>query len=271
MKIAVIAIFIALLAVLAGCVTPSTVLIGPDGKGIRCASYGYGYVGATMAQGIHDSCIRDAKAAGALPLEEAGGIGIMLTTEASSMRIIRVTQGSPAERAGIKAGDSIVAIDGQPVTNDTDARRLSFGRVNTPVNVTYRSGGAVTTVALMRASFSSLQPGTQNPSSTASMAGTAPLPSAASTITTPPTQAAPTIQPSTITRPTRTAIEPAVAAKRGQYEYNVEKIAASQNCAPEKPVSVTATGPGYESYTVSCPNGESLAVRCDFGTCRALK
>lgn len=114
--------------------------VGQDGKVVRCAAYGAGYVGAPMAQGIHDRCGSDARLAGLIPIEEAGGIGVQLSTEASSMRILKIGQGSPADRAGIKAGDSLVAIDDQSVTNTADARALAFGRVNTSVKVTYLPG-----------------------------------------------------------------------------------------------------------------------------------
>jgi hypothetical protein len=59
--------------------------------------------------------------------------------------------------------------------------------------------------------------------------------------------------------------------KIGQFSVNAEKTAASANCTSQKPATLTASGPGYETFMVACPDGESLAVRCDFGNCRALK
>lgn len=114
-----------------------------------------------MAQGIHDSCTADAKAAGLIPMTEAGSIGVMPSTDVSSMRILKVVPGSPADLGGIKAGDSIVAVDDQPVTNWADARRLIFGRINTPVKVTYRSGGVDKTVNLVRYAVTNMQAGMQ--------------------------------------------------------------------------------------------------------------
>ena len=142
---------------LVACATPSTIFLSPDGKVTRCAAHGWGYAGAPMAQGIHDSCTADARAAGQLPMAEAGSIGIIPSTELSSMRILKVVPGSPAELGGIKSGDSIVAIDDQPMANLTDARRMLFGRVNAPVKVTYRSGGVDKTVNLIRYSAASMQ------------------------------------------------------------------------------------------------------------------
>jgi S1-C subfamily serine protease len=135
--------------------------VSPVGKITRCSAYGWGYVGAPMAQGIHDSCTADAKAAGLIPMAEAGSIGVIPSTEPSSMRILKVVPGSPADQGGIKSGDSIVAIDGQPVNNWADARRLLFGRKNTPVKVTYRSGGVDKTVNLIRSAVTDLQAGMQ--------------------------------------------------------------------------------------------------------------
>lgn len=149
------------ITVLAACATPSTMFVSPDGKIIRCAAHGWGYVGASMAQGIHDRCTADAKATGLIPIAEAGSIGVMPSTEPSSMRILKVVPGSPADLGGIKSGDSIVAIDDQPVNNWADARRLIFGRKNTPVKVTYRSGGVDKTVNLMRYAFTDMQAGMQ--------------------------------------------------------------------------------------------------------------
>lgn len=79
------------------------------------------------------------------------------------------------------------------------------------------------------------------------------------------------VQTSTTKSPASATAEPPATIARGQYEYVVEKIAKSESCPPQKIVSLTAKGPGFEAYTVSCPDGESLAVRCDFGNCRALR
>lgn len=88
----------ALMIALIGCTTPSSMYVGQDGKRIRCAAHGWGYMGVTMAQGIHDQCSADAKAAGLIPLAEAG----------------------------IRPGDFIIAVDDQPVTNVADGRRMFF-------------------------------------------------------------------------------------------------------------------------------------------------
>ena len=43
---------------LAGSVTPPTIMVNPEGKGMRCATTGYGNVIAiSAAQSTHDRCI----------------------------------------------------------------------------------------------------------------------------------------------------------------------------------------------------------------------
>ena len=141
--------------VLVGCAAPPRLLINQDGRVTRCAAYGWGLAGSVTAQTANDQCVEDARAAGALPFSEAGGIGIVPSTDASSTKILKVSPGSPAERAGVRGGDFIVAVDGQAVSSNADARRLVFGRANTPVQITYRSNGVEKTVSLVRWSMSS--------------------------------------------------------------------------------------------------------------------
>lgn len=57
----------------------------------------------------------------------------------------------------------------------------------------------------------------------------------------------------------------------GQYSYQSEHLAKAQSCAAQPHAILNAKGPGFESYSVSCDNGDSLAMRCDFGQCRILK
>ena len=42
-----------------------------------------------------------------------------------SVRIFAVTEGSPAWKAGIRAGERIVSINGEPVTDEIDYQSLS--------------------------------------------------------------------------------------------------------------------------------------------------
>jgi len=63
--------------------------------------------------------------------------------------VTRVVPGSPADKAGIKAGDIIVGIDGKPVKSmdDVIARVRTHG-VGDKVSVTYYSGGSKKTTQL---------------------------------------------------------------------------------------------------------------------------
>lgn len=62
-----------------------------------------------------------------------------------------------------------------------------------------------------------------------------------------------------------------VQSKMGVFTHYVTKVADAENCNPQIPVTLTATGPGFETYSVLCPRGSTLAVQCDFGNCRLLK
>ncbi|HYH37728.1 MAG TPA: Do family serine endopeptidase [Azospirillum sp.] len=56
--------------------------------------------------------------------------------------IARVEAGSPAERAGIKTGDVVVAVDGKPILSGTDLRnRIGLVRTGTPVQITLLRAG----------------------------------------------------------------------------------------------------------------------------------
>jgi carboxyl-terminal processing protease len=72
-----------------------------------------------------------------------GGIGISLENASDDFRITAVTEQSPAERAGLRAGDRIVAIDGQPTTgrHPADIIHMLRGPVSSTVTVTVARDG----------------------------------------------------------------------------------------------------------------------------------
>ena len=73
-----------------------------------------------------------------------------------------------------------------------------------------------------------------------------------------PTQAVP-VAPMPAPRPT------------GRDTYNAEKLAKNRACAAQPLASLSAKGPGFETYSVPCSNGPSIAIRCEFGNCRVLQ
>ena len=74
---------------------------------------------------------------------EFGGLGIEITQESGFIKVISPIDDTPAKRAGVKAGDLIVAIDGVTVLGMTleDAVDKIKGAPNTKVSVTIRRQG----------------------------------------------------------------------------------------------------------------------------------
>ncbi len=71
--------------------------------------------------------------------ERISGIGVMIEVDsAADVRIAYVVPGTPADRAGLHTGDTIVTIDGTPAKGLTmeDASKLLRGKPGTIVNVT---------------------------------------------------------------------------------------------------------------------------------------
>ncbi|AMO97087.1 hypothetical protein CFter6_4496 [Collimonas fungivorans] len=105
-------------------------------------------------------------------------------------------------------------------------------------------------------------------------------PSATYANATPATSAPPNDTPAPPVPPASAAPLPVIAVAApaglpaeqiGQYSYQSEHLARAQSCSAAPHAILNARGPGFESYTVSCDNGDSLAMRCDFGQCRILR
>lgn len=66
---------------------------------------------------------------------------------------------------------------------------------------------------------------------------------------------------------------PALAPPRpiGTEAFSAERLARSQSCSEQPVASLAAKGPGFETYSVACANGDALAIRCEFGNCRVLR
>ena len=71
------------------------------------------------------------------------GVGAEITTRNGRMFIKAVFEGGPAAKAGLKAGDEVVAVDGRPVAsiNAAELSRRLRGKPGTPVTLAVRAGG----------------------------------------------------------------------------------------------------------------------------------
>ena len=74
---------------------------------------------------------------------EFGGLGIEIGMEAGVVKVISPIDGTPAEKAGIKAGDYIVKINGVQVQGKTlmEAVKLMRGPAGSKINITIRRKG----------------------------------------------------------------------------------------------------------------------------------
>ncbi|GKS73905.1 glycine zipper family protein [Acidovorax sp. SUPP950] len=64
---------------------------------------------------------------------------------------------------------------------------------------------------------------------------------------------------------------PLPARAIGTDTFNAERLARDQSCTATPMAWLAAKGPGFETYTVPCSNGDALAIRCEFGQCRVLR
>lgn len=71
--------------------------------------------------------------------------------------------------------------------------------------------------------------------------------------------------------PWRPAPAPAPPRPVGTEAFSAERLARSQSCSEQPVASLAAKGPGFETYSVACTNGDALAIRCEFGNCRVLR
>jgi len=73
---------------------------------------------------------------------EFGGIGVQITVEKDRLIVSSPLPNTPAIKAGIKAGDEIIAVNGQSVVGftTTQASKLIKGDIGTVVNIEIKRG-----------------------------------------------------------------------------------------------------------------------------------
>jgi len=81
------------------------------------------------------------------------GIGVEVVEVPQGLRIARVIAGAPAQKAGFKANDIIVAVNGHSIAGSASARASSEirGKPGTPVRLTVATGSRRRTVSVTRA------------------------------------------------------------------------------------------------------------------------
>ncbi|MGH8184689.1 MAG: PDZ domain-containing protein [Rhodanobacteraceae bacterium] len=96
---------------------------------------------ATLSTKLGDEA--RASALGYFANSRRGMLGMAVSANAGGLRVDAVTPGGPAERAGLKSGDSITAVDGKPVGNSDDASETALWNAQTgrPIALTIDRGG----------------------------------------------------------------------------------------------------------------------------------
>jgi membrane-associated protease RseP (regulator of RpoE activity) len=87
----------------------------------------------------------------AAPSTRSGTIGVFVNQNGNELVLFQVIPGSPAERAGLKMGDTLLAVEGAPVTNGQEANQRLTGAPGSPVVLKVRRAGTEQTVSVVRA------------------------------------------------------------------------------------------------------------------------
>lgn len=105
-------------------------------------------IGGMLARLDDHSMLLDERALATLQEEAAGGfggVGVQLGVVEGRLTVIEPLPDTPAERAGILAGDQLLQVDHQPVRRLRDASRALRGRPDTPVHVRVRRAAPAAT------------------------------------------------------------------------------------------------------------------------------
>jgi len=83
-----------------------------------------------MSQRIIEECVSDLKRKGYIEIERVAFTGIFFGRDRLAPLIVEeISPGSPADKAGIKIGDRIIAVDGSKVENYNELRSLPIPSV----------------------------------------------------------------------------------------------------------------------------------------------
>lgn len=110
----------------------------------------------TMARSISEQLLQDGKVTRAwlgVSLQDAEAEQLVeqgLPTTVQAARIVTVSENSPAEQAGLRNGDLILAIDNSPIAGSADLRnRIALSVPKSPAAIRYIRHGSETTVTLV--------------------------------------------------------------------------------------------------------------------------
>jgi regulator of sigma E protease len=70
-------------------------------------------------------------------------ISLIGIPDTSKVLIMEVTKDSPAEQAGLLAGDLILEINGEEITNSDELHQLIYSNLGQPITITYERDGQV--------------------------------------------------------------------------------------------------------------------------------
>ena len=123
-------------------------------------------IGGMLARLDDHSMLLDERALATLQEEAAGGfggVGVQLGVVEGRLTVIEPLPDTPAERAGILAGDQLLQVDHQPVRRLRDASRALRGRPDTHVHVRVRRAAPAATTAAGEQAMREIGEGSSSP------------------------------------------------------------------------------------------------------------